>query len=463
MENNLPKGWIRCEISDVCKIQNGFAFPSNDFKKEDGIPIIKQTQLGEYFVELDKCLYVDKKFLNTKKEFIVSKGDVLFGMSGSIGKFCVYNFDFTTLLNQRVGKILLYNEKEISKRYIYYYLRSTINSLLKKGKGLGVLNISSKDIETEELIIPSFLEQNHIVNKLDALTQKIQIIKERLDTIPLILKHFRQSILYTAVSGKLTEDWRKINMNIESADKLIYKLYNRKLEVYEREFKKAAINGSRKPKIFRGIDKSYQFQILNDYDIPTSWEWTIIDKISNVALGGTPSRKISEYWNGNIFWVSSGEVANNIIIETKEKITIKGLENSNAKVYPKGTVLLAMIGEGKTRGQVSILDIDATTNQNVAGLILDNEFICSKYVWYFLMSRYENLRTGGLGGAQPALNAERVGQINICIPPIEEQKEIVRRVENLFKFADKIEARYKKAKDYIDKLPQTILAKAFRG
>jgi len=146
--------------------------------------------------------------------------------------------------------------------------------------------------------------------------------------------------------------------------------------------------------------------------LPKSWLWCRVGDIAEVCLGGTPSRKEPSYWGGEIYWVSSGEVANCRITNTKEKFSEEGLLNSNAKVYPKGTVLIAIIGQGKTRGQSALLDIDASTNQNVVGLILDNQNISSDYVWKWALSVYESTRSGGRGGAQPALNCQKIRELS---------------------------------------------------
>ena len=108
------------------------------------------------------------------------------------------------------------------------------------------------------------------------------------------------------------------------------------------------------------------------------WIKCTIGAIGRVSNGSTPSRKCPNYWDGNIFWVSSGEVSNNVITNTKERITQEGYENSSVKLLPVGTVLIAMIGEGKTRGQSAILDIEATTNQNIAAVIINHGKVLPK-------------------------------------------------------------------------------------
>jgi type I restriction enzyme, S subunit len=185
--------------------------------------------------------------------------------------------------------------------------------------------------------------------------------------------------------------------------------------------------------------------------------------MATVCVGGTPSRKRDDLWNGDIPWVSSGEVENCRIKTTHECITLAGLSGSNAKLYPAGTVLIAMIGEGKTRGQSAILDIEAATNQNVAALVFDTDDIVPEYVWFWALCQYESTRDEGRGGNQPALNGAKVSALNFPMCPKCEQCEIVRRVEALMKLADAIEHRVALASARTDKTTQAILAKAFRG
>jgi type I restriction enzyme S subunit len=122
-----------------------------------------------------------------------------------------------------------------------------------------------------------------------------------------------------------------------------------------------------------------------------------------------------------------------------------------------------MIGEGKTRGQAAILGIEACTNQNVAGLVFDGNYMVSAYVWCWALAEYERTRAVGRGGNQPALNGQKVRNLPFPLPPEDEQHEIVRRVEGLLSLVDKIEERVEAATRHADKLTQAILAKAFRG
>jgi type I restriction enzyme S subunit len=461
MENNLPQGWAWFDMLNVIDYEGGSQPPKKVFIYEPKKGYVRLIQIRDYGEKPFPTYVPDSPRLKKVKE-----NDLLIARYGgssandSLGRICS---GIAGAYNVALAKVI-FPRKFLNTSFIRYlfsgpWFKERLNSLSRSCQ----TGFNREDLQELFLPLPPLPEQDRIVAKLDAVMQKVESNKQRLEKIPKLLKRFRQSVLAASLSGKLTEGWREKNVDLESGEILLSKLNKERKDKYKKDCELAEQNNTRKPQLPRGLNDTIEYEIDEAFVIPNTWSWSILDKISTVALGGTPSRKISEYWNGDINWVSSGEVANNRITITREKITLEGLSNSNTKIYPKRTVLLAMIGEGKTRGQVSILNIEVTTNQNVAGLLLNNDFINSEYVWYFLLSRYESLRDNGLGGAQPALNGERVGQIPIAIPPHEEQKEIVRRVEQLFAFADKIEARYTKAKVMLDKLPQSILAKAFRG
>ena len=127
--------------------------------------------------------------------------------------------------------------------------------------------------------------------------------------------------------------------------------------------------------------------------LPDGWKICKIEDLCYLETGGTPRRDVSEYWeNGNINWLSSGDVNKTFIYEVDGKITKKGLENSNAKILPKNSVLIALNGQGKTRGTVAILKVESTCNQSIVALIPKNKSIDYKFLFYFLKSMYQKLR-----------------------------------------------------------------------
>ena len=158
-----------------------------------------------------------------------------------------------------------------------------------------------------------------------------------------------------------------------------------------------------------------------------------IKDICTVSSGGTPSRDRKEYYKGNIPWIKTGEVINGIIYDTEEKITKEAIENSSAKIYPKNSLIIAMYGQGLTRGRTAKLGIDASTNQACAVLFdIDNSIILTDYLWMYLMGEYDRLRELASGNSQPNLNAQMIKDYNVIIPSLEIQLEIVNSI-NSFK------------------------------
>ena len=207
------------------------------------------------------------------------------------------------------------------------------------------------------------------------------------------------------------------------------------------------------------------FEDEQDVETPSTWARCSLDKIFSVETGATPLRKNSAYYkNGKIPWIKTGEVQNCDIWEAEEFITTLAIKETNAKLFPVGTILIAMYGEGKTRGQVGRLRISAATNQASAALVNPSlPQIAQDYVYYFCLGQYEQLRQKAFGGNQPNLSLGVIKRWYLNVPPVKEQEEIVRRVETLFNLADVIEKRVETTRKRADKLTQAVLVKAFRG
>lgn len=156
-------------------------------------------------------------------------------------------------------------------------------------------------------------------------------------------------------------------------------------------------------------------------------------KIKDICLlgsGGTPSRSCPQYYNGSIPWIKTGEVLNEEIFETKEHITEDAIANSSAKLYPKGSLIIAMYGQGDTRGRTAKLGIDATTNQACAVLHdIDNNIVSTDYLWYYLQGRYDDLRSLASGNNQPNLNAGKINNYDVVVPPMNIQNEMVAHIK----------------------------------
>ena len=158
--------------------------------------------------------------------------------------------------------------------------------------------------------------------------------------------------------------------------------------------------------------------------IPSDWEVKELGKISKVTSGGTPSRERKNFWNGNIPWITTSLIDFNEIETAEEYITEEGLRNSSAKLFPKGTLLMALYGQGVTRGKTAMLKIDAATNQACASIALDDKLVDKNYIFQYLISKYDDIRKLSNTGNQENLNGELVKSIKLNLPPLPEQRAI---------------------------------------
>ena len=189
----------------------------------------------------------------------------------------------------------------------------------------------------------------------------------------------------------------------------------------------------------------------------SKYPYKSIKELTDVISGGTPSRDISEYWDSGIIpWVKTTELQNNMIVETEEYITEMGLNNSSAKIVPPGTVLIAMYGQGKTRGMTAYLGIEACTNQACA-CILPSDKINQTFLWHFLILSYDNLRDKAKGGNQPNLNGNIIKNYPVLCPPKELQQRFAAFVEQV----NKSKAAVQKALDEAQLLFDSLMQKYF--
>ena len=189
------------------------------------------------------------------------------------------------------------------------------------------------------------------------------------------------------------------------------------------------------------------------------WEVEELGNLFQISSGGTPSRKESDYWeNGEIPWVKTGEVRGTEIRSTSEKITEKGLKNSSCKIYPPNSILIAMYGQGKTRGQVGRLNISATTNQACAA-IEPQENISSIFLFEYLKLSYIELRNLGRGGNQPNLNLNLIKSFPIIVPPLRIQYDFDIKVRNISTQKVLLNQQIQK----LEALFNSLLQRAFRG
>ena len=161
-------------------------------------------------------------------------------------------------------------------------------------------------------------------------------------------------------------------------------------------------------------------------ELPKQWKYIKLGDIAGTQSGGTPRRNQVEFFDGNIPWVKSGELGDKVVTETEEKITEFAIEQSSAKLFPVGTLCIALYGA--TVGKLGILGIEAATNQAVCGIFLPKE-VKTWYAYYYLLSIRKQLIDLGKGGAQSNISSGIIKDIKFPIAPLNEQKRIIAKIE----------------------------------
>jgi type I restriction enzyme S subunit len=446
MENNNPHGWEFPLLGDVINITSGNSSLTKKVYKDDG-----------------KFIAFSGTGPDGKVDFYENEGEaiILSAVGARCGKCFRANGQWTTIANTSIIRAFANDTKHVD--YLFYLLNNE-NFWPKGGSGQPFVQTGKAQKETP-IPLPPLAEQHRIVAKLDAIMQKVENNKQRLEKIPKLLKRFRQSVLAAAVSGNLTVGWRKENKNIESATCLLERIKQERIKRYEVECQKAKKENKRKPtKRFLDVVPNVDYGFSTD--IPESWAITNIDFLAWVTkLAGFEYTKYIKFSSvGEVPVIRAqnvqmGEFVDENIIYIDKK-TSDFLERS--QLFGR-EILMVFIGAGT--GNVCLCPSDKRWHlaPNVAKIDVDG--ISNHYLNYYLQSPIglRNTLSFMKATAQPSLSMETIRQVAVQLPPLEEQKEIVKQIEKLFAFADKLEARYTKAKTMLDRLPQSILAKAFRG
>lgn len=340
---------------------------------------------------------------------LVEPGDLLVCEGGEIGRAAIWEGGPTPMSFQNHLHRLRPATDDVDPRFYVYFLQSAF-TLLGLFEGAGnkttIPNLSSGRLKALDVPHPPFLEQVAIADSLRYVQRA---------------RHLNTRLLAT------TEELKAAAMR---------QLFTRGLR---QEVQKETELGP----------------------IPESWEVATIDKHFAVVSGGTPSRSNAAYWaGGTIPWVKTTEVNYSVITETEEHITQAGLDGSAAKMLPQGTLLMAMYGQGVTRGKVAILGIEASCNQACAALTPTDDEVAPRYLYHFLTSRYEAIRSLAHGGQQQNLNLDIVRKIGVAVPPTtDEQQEIVDILDALDSKTD----QHRRKRAVLDQLFKSLLHKLMTG
>lgn len=339
------------------------------------------------------------------------------------------------------------NENYIDTYFLYILLKQLenfINCFLFKGSGLK--HLQKTELKSLKIPLPPLEIQKQIVAECEK-------VEEQYNTLSLSIKEYQNLIKAMLQKCGIIEDNQEYELNsiLENLQKLESKLDFNLLFSFIDDFTNARQEDLKKFKEFVKNIKA----ILGTFSTPPKQGWNKekLNEIVSIQSGGTPDRKIKEYWNGNINWVKS-EVCQNCYVydyQVKEKITELGLQKSSAKLLKKETTLIALVGA--TIGKIGFLTFESATNQNITGLYPKNlKILNTKYLYYACMGLYGQFRK--LGDFAMA-NSNFIKNLTISLPPLEIQEKIVQNIELVEQQIDFLNLKL----EFLEKEKEKILQK----
>jgi type I restriction enzyme S subunit len=402
--SELPRGWKEAQIGDLCGLINGRAFKPHDWSTS-GLPIIRIQNLNNSDAAFNFCDFeVDERFL-------VDPGELLFAWSGTPGtSFGAHVWNGPkAVLNQHIFRVR-FDEDHLDKSYFRYAINTKLDELIGNAHGgVGLAHVTKGVFEATEVPLPPLPEQRRIVAKIDSLTGKSRRAREHLDHIPRLVEKYKQAVLAAAFRGELTREWR---------------------------------------------DRS---------GVPCDYEPVEVIRLAKVVTGSTPPTKNKDaFFGGSIPFVKPTDLDAGYDVRTvRETLTEAGAAASRS--VPSGSTLVTCIGA--TIAKTGFARIACCTNQQINALVPDREKVVPEWLYWMVISPEfrQSILDNSSATTLPIINKGRFQQLVLPSVPISEQVEIVHRLETAFTWIDRLATEATNARHLIDRLDQSVLAKAFRG
>ena len=428
MSQVIPEGWIDTSLGKLSS-DISYGYTAKSTPDEVGPQMLRITDIQNNRVNWSSVPYCEID-VDLKAKYLLGKGDLLFARTGAtVGKSFLIREDIPeSVYASYLIRVRCLPSANINYLSYFFLGPDYWNQITDMSSGIGQPSVNGTKLKGLHLPLPPLAEQKVIADKLDELLSQVESTKARLDAIPAILKSFRQSVLAAAVSGKLTEEWRGENDYSET---------------------------------------------LLGFDIPKSWAMQTIEDIANVKGGKRlPKGEELQETNTGFKYIRAGQLKHGTIINganARNKqlyITSNVYEKIKRYTITKGDAYLTIVGASIGDAGVAPSEFDgANLTENAAKICDFKQRTCSSYIGYWLRSQYiqDLIQLEIKSGAQGKLALKRIKTLPFPKVSLKEQEEIVRCVEELFAFADKVEAQVKEAQTRVNKLTQSILAKAFRG
>ncbi len=350
--------------------------------------------------------------IGTKKQFRANAGQfVISKIDARNGAFGIIPSELDNAIVTNDFPLFDVNTKKINPQFLLLITTTEVFIKFAQSCSSGTTNRQRMDIDlflNQKIPLPSLEEQDKIVSNYFNKINKAEILKNEAEDLEDKIEVYFLSELGISINDK-KERAKSIGLHfVDYADLIKWGL----------DFIGIKNNGNR---IYKDVT---------------------INELCKISSGGTPSRSRKEYYEGgDIPWIKTGELKNNILFDTEEKITEEALKNSSAKLYKKGSIIIAMYGA--TIGKTAKLGVEASTNQACAVLFdIDNSMVLTDYLWEYLQIQTDNLKKLAYGSAQPNLNAGIILNYPIPIPSVEKQKEILDKIISIKKEVKNLNEKY---------------------
>jgi type I restriction enzyme S subunit len=376
----IPKEWEVSKMGDVAQVKGRIGWrglKASEYTTE-GPYLIANKHLVNNKIAWDKCDHLSEFRYSESPEIQLQIDDVIISKDGTIGQPAfIDSLPGRATINSTM-MLLRVNNDVVAPEFLFYFLQGPhFRRLLKqKISGTSIPHLFQRDMKGLSIFIPSLVEQRAVVRVLGVVDSAIELADKVIAKTERLKKGLMQKLLTEGI-GHI-------------------------------EYKNTSIGKT-----------------------PKTWQVVRIGDIAETSSGGTPSRSKKEYFDGEIPWVKSGELKDNTLYATEETISNEGLQNSAAKIFPKGTLLIALYGA--TVGKTAILGIDATTNQAVCAILPKGDAINPGFLKYYIIFRREQLIAVSAGGAQPNISQEIIRFTNIPLPQPQEQRKIAEILSTLDK------------------------------
>jgi type I restriction enzyme S subunit len=454
--DELPESWIRCEIGEISPVVGGGTPPSKDpsnfVTPNGGTPWITPADLSRYreiYISHGARNLTTKGCANSAAKML-PKGALLFSSRAPVGYVAIASNPVCT--NQGFKSFVL--PHGFDSRFGYFYLRHIKPIAEAMATGTTFKELSGAAAAKLPFVIAPLAEQKRIADKLEAVLGRVDACRARLDRVPALLKRFRQSVLAAATSGKLTEEWREAaKLPISSAKDFLEQTLTLRREAWQKSAKGAAGRKYVEPEDMNSNDLP---------EIPKSWLWASADSVSSQVTDGEHIQP--PYQSVGLPMLSAKHVRDGFVdAEGAGLIAKNAFEKALERCAPQNGDLL-IVSVGATTGRVAIVE-NCEPFAIVRSVLLVKPLIPNRYFLRCLQSPwcFQRMTKASGASAQAHLYIKDTKRLPIPIPPLPEQQEIVRRVEALFAFADRIEARVASMQKTVERLTPATLAKAFRG